>query len=301
MILVVGSTGLVGGEIAHRLCARGHTVRALVRDGSDPVIVAHHRQVGIDTVTGDLKEPPSIAAACRGVHTVISTASATRTRQEGDTVESVDGQGQLDLIEAARAAGVEHFILVSVAGIYGAADPVTAAKRAAEERLRESGMRYTILRPAAFMEVWLSPALGFDYPNARATIYGTGEQRISFVSLMDVAEYAVLSVNRPAVRDLAIEIGGPAAVSPNEVVRIFEQATGRPFQVQYVPEEALAAQAAAATDSLARAFAAFMLSYARGAVVEVEPAQSLYGLQRRTVQDYAESLAEAMRAPADRD
>lgn len=297
MILVVGSTGFVGAEVAHRLCAQGHTVRALVRQGSDPAIVAHHRQVGIETVMGDLKDPPSLAAACRGVHTVITTASATRTRQDGDTVESVDGQGQLDLIEAAQAAGVEHFILVSVAGIYGAADPVTQAKRAAEERLRESGMRYTILRPTAFMEVWLSPALGFDYESARVTIYGTGEQRISLVSLMDVAEYAVQSVNRPSVRDLTIEIGGPEAVSPHEVVRIFEQATGRPFQVQYVPEEALRAQAAAATDSLARGFAAFMLSYARGAVVPVEPAQSLYGLRRRTVQNYAETVTTALPRP----
>ena len=49
--------------------------------------------------------------------------------------------------------------------------PLSAAKRAAEERLKASGMTYTIVRANYFMEVWLSPALGFDYPNARARIY----------------------------------------------------------------------------------------------------------------------------------
>src|SRR2546427_12863088 len=152
MILVVGSTGLLGSEICRRLTQRGNPVRAFVRTTSNHDRIAQLEGLGAELVRGDLKDRASLDAACRGASAVISTASSTMSRQEGDSIESVDRQGQLSLIDAAIAAGVKRFILISFP-IVEANFPLQAAKRAVEERLRRSGMRYTILWPTFFTEV----------------------------------------------------------------------------------------------------------------------------------------------------
>jgi len=56
-----------------------------------------------------------------------------------------------------------------------------------------------------------------------------------------VADFAVQCLPNPAARNAVIELGGPEALSPVEVVRIFEEVGGRPFKMQFVPEEALQA------------------------------------------------------------
>src|SRR5207244_13064164 len=115
--------------------------------------------------------------------------------------------------------------------------PLQAAKGAGEERLRSSGMPYTILRPTFFTEVWLSPALGFDPPNAKAQIYGGGQNKISWISFQDVAQFAVAALDNPRASNAVIELGGPEALSPLDVVHLAEQVTRKRFAVQHVPEE----------------------------------------------------------------
>ena len=110
MILVVGSTGFLGSEICRRLTARGKAVRGLVRASSNPERVAALQAVGVETVFGDLRQPTTLAEACRGVTTVISTATTTVSMQPGDSIPVTDHQGQLNLVQAAQAAGVKQFI-----------------------------------------------------------------------------------------------------------------------------------------------------------------------------------------------
>src|SRR5882757_1671464 len=71
MILVVGATGMVGSEICQRLSRRGEKVRALVRTTSSTEKVALLRGSGAEVWVGDLKNPDSLAGACRGVNAVI--------------------------------------------------------------------------------------------------------------------------------------------------------------------------------------------------------------------------------------
>ena len=132
MNLIVGATGLLGNQICTLLADRGKPIRALTRPTSNPDKVTHLRDIGAEIVQGDLKDPRSLAAACRGVDAVISTASSTMSRQEGDSIESVDRQGQLNLIEAAEAAGVKHFVLISFPNA-GMDFPLQSAKRAVED------------------------------------------------------------------------------------------------------------------------------------------------------------------------
>src|SRR5215469_18674537 len=106
MILVVGATGLLGMRVCERLRGEEQPVRGLVRRTSNPDKVNALRSLGCELATGDLKDPPQIQAPCQGIAAVISTASSTLSRQPGDSIESVDLQGQLTLVNAARNANV---------------------------------------------------------------------------------------------------------------------------------------------------------------------------------------------------
>ena len=127
-----------------------------------------------------------------------------------------------------------------------------------------TSLNFTVIQASWFMEVWLSPALGFDYANAVARIYGPGTSPISWVSFRDVAEMCAVALRHPAAERKTIEFGGPEALSPLEVVARFEKIGGRPFRLEHVPEQALLAQFEGATDSLQKSFAALMLGYLHG-------------------------------------
>ncbi len=291
MNLIVGATGMLGGEICRLLAEQGSNVRGLVRDSSNPEKVEHLRGLGAEIVRGDLKDRASLDKACRGANAVISTASSTVSRQEGDSIESVDRQGQLNLIEAAEEAGVRHFMLISFPS-FDINFPLQTAKRTAEDRLRRSRMTYTILQPTVFTEVWLSPALGFDPAHATARIYGAGHNKLSWISFHDVAKFAAAALDNPQANNAVIKLGGPDALSPLEVVRLAEQVMGKRFVVQHVPEEALRAQYSAATDPLQQTFAALMLYYAHADGIDMsETLRALPVKHLKSVRDYLQATA----------
>ncbi|HEY0876424.1 MAG TPA: SDR family oxidoreductase [Vicinamibacterales bacterium] len=296
MILVAGATGFLGGEVCRRLAERGKAVRALVRSTSTPEAVGRLHAFGVQTIEGDLKDPSSLPAACAGVRAVISTATSTHSRQDGDSIESTDGAGQRNLVRAARDAGVERFTYVSYSGGIDTDDPLTRAKRSVEREIQGSGMTYTVLRPSFFMEVWLSPALGFDYPNAKATIFGDGTRPVSWISLADVASFAVETLDHPAARNAVLELGGPEALSPLQVVALFEEIGGRSFERHHVPEDQLRTAFDTATDSLPKTFAALQLNYAGGDAIPMEETHRTYGIQPTSVRDYASRVLSTAQA-----
>ena len=286
MILVVGATGILGNEICRQLASRGDSVRALVRRTSNPERIALLTALGAELAWGDLKDTASLRDACRGVDTVVSTASSTLTRQEGDSIQSVDRQGQLDLIAAAEGAGVKRFVLISFPGS-AESFPLQDAKRAVEDRLRNARMVHVILQPTCFMEIWLSPALGFDPANASARIFGSGTNAVSWISFLDVAAFAAAAVHAPNAANKTLQLGGPDALSPLDVVRIAEQQSGKPIAVQHVPEEALRAQKSAATDPLMQSMTGLMLYCACGNVIDTTEARNVLATQQqRSVSGY---------------
>jgi uncharacterized protein YbjT (DUF2867 family) len=95
-----------------------------------------------------------------GVRNIISTASSTLSRQEGDSIKTVDLDGQLSLIDAAKHAKVAHFTFASIPRSPVRESPLTRAKYRVEQEICGSGVPYTILAANYFMEVWLSPVLG---------------------------------------------------------------------------------------------------------------------------------------------
>jgi uncharacterized protein YbjT (DUF2867 family) len=288
MVLVVGATGLVGSAICQKLAERGEKVRALVRAGSSKERVEALRSYCVELCVGDLKDPQSLAAACRGVDAVISTASSTLSRQPGDSIESVDAAGQLNLVDAAKAANARRFLFVSFRRPAGLSFPLGDAKEQVEQAVKS--LNFTIIQASFFMEVWLSPALGFDYANATARIYGPGTNPTSWVSFRDVAEMCALGLRHRTAERRVIEFGGPEALSPLEVVARFEKISGRSFQLEHVSEPALLSQFHAATDSLQKSFAALMLGCSRGDAMDMGSVVETFRIRLTSVSDYAQSV-----------
>lgn len=291
MVLVVGATGLLGSEICRSLRKAGKQVRAMVRKTSSPEKLEGLRSAGVDTVAADLKDPSSLARACETVSEIITTASSTFSRQEGDSIASVDHAGYVALIDAASKAGVRHFVYTSIPLDMRFDSPLVQAKRAVEDRLTRGGVPYTVLAANFFMEVWLSPALGFDYQNSRARVYGSGERPIAWVSYRDVAAFAVASLDCSAAQNRVLSIGGPENLAPLEVVRIFSETCGRPFGTTHVPEAALRADYDSAAEPLGKSFASLMLQYASGC--SMDPSETLSVMPRtlKTVREYAVEVA----------
>jgi uncharacterized protein YbjT (DUF2867 family) len=293
MILVVGSTGMVGSGICQSLVEMGKPVRAFVRETTDPAKVAKLTGMKIEMVKGDLRDPASLKAACLGVDTVIDTVSAmpfSYTPGQND-IQHVDLEGAKALIDAAKAAGVKHFIYTSFSGNIDANFPLCNAKREVENTLKASGLVYTILRPGVFMEVWLSPALGFDAANAKATIYGSGDQLISWIALNDVIQYAVESLTNPAARNAVLELGGPEALSPHAVIKLFEAQAGKTFEVSHVPAEALKAQMEGASDPMQKSFAGLMYCIAAlGDPIDMKAILKTFAVKPTSVQEHVKKV-----------
>ena len=244
MILIVGATGMLGGMIAHQLLAQGKAVRVLLRHNSPAATMAAQGMAtdpqsllaaGAEAVYGDLKDRASLDAACTGVETVITTANAALRGGE-DTFETVDRQGTQHLIDAAKAQGVQQFIYMSANGSDPQhPHPLFSAKGACEAYLQASGLTYTILKPGVFMEVWVGMVIGMPLQAQQPiTLIGEGKTKHAFVSMGDVAAYAVTAVNNPAAYNQTIYIGAPASYSWMDVVQAVETAVGQPLPVNFV-------------------------------------------------------------------
>ncbi len=230
MILVVGATGLLGGAIVRRLVGHREKVRALVRDSSAAEAL---REVGVETMSGDLKDPSSLSPACEGVSTLITTANSAG-RGGDDNVETVDVEGNRNLIEAASLAGVKHFVFVSAQGEDPASPvPFLRAKGLTSKRLRESGMVYTVLLPDVYMDVWIPLVVLAPVASGRPiTIVGEGTHKHYLTAVEDVAGFAVAAVSNDAAHNRDLLIGGPEALSWRDVISTFERLNDESLEVQ---------------------------------------------------------------------
>jgi len=291
MILVVGATGILGMEICRILNEKNKDFRALVRMSSDQWKVDELRKMGADIVVGDLKHPLSVKKACEGIKQVISTASSTVRQEEGDTIQSVDNDGQLNLVDAARKSSVRKFVFISYTHNPDIDYPLNRAKRNVEQALKESGINWTSLWASLFMESWLSPMMGFDYINAKVRIYGSGERKISWVSIRDVAKFAVHSLYSPAANNAVIKVGGPKQLSPEEVVRIFESVQEREFSIEYIPVKDLLKQRDAAQTPIEETIAGLKLHYAAGDRIDMSGLLKKIRVDLISVKEYARIMS----------
>ncbi len=229
-VLVVGATGNLGGRVVDHLLARGKRVRALVRSGTDATRL---EAKGVQVVRGDLTQRPSLDEPLAGIRAVVTTAAGYTGRRRGDSLATVDLEGNRNLVDAAAKAHVPRFVLTSILKCDQAPEvPHFWAKKLAEDQLEAQGVPFVALRPGAFI---VPPGSGWDFwskglRQGRLRSFGPTEVPWTWIHIDDVARALSLAVDTPAAVGKRIDLGADRAVSMNEMAQMFSQILNRPIR-----------------------------------------------------------------------
>lgn len=237
MILVAGGTGRLGTMVVGLLQQRRLEVRVLTRDRSRAADLV---SAGVDIVEGDIADPTALRQAVGGVATVVSAIHGFAGPHNNGSPTTIDRDGNRSLIRAAREAGVEHLVLISVWGAsHDHPMDLMRMKYAAEEELKASGVAWTIIRPGPYMELWCELLGRPLLTKGKTQVFGHGDNPINWVSAADVARFAELSVVDPDMRGRVIEVGGPENLTMNEFVDEFRSETSSSGKVGHIPPAAM--------------------------------------------------------------
>ncbi len=221
MILLAGGTGRLGTLVVSRLTAAGEPVRILTRDVSRAAAL---RGPLADVICGDVRDPSTLVPALSDVRTVVSAVQGF-AGPGGVTPESVDRDGNANLVAAAKAEGSD-MVLVSVVGASaGSAMELFRMKAAAEENLINSGVPWTIVRASGFLELYLDLMRRSAGKAGRPLVFGRGQNPINFVRVADVADVVVRATLDPSLRSRTVNVCG-TNLTLNAVAAMVQQELG---------------------------------------------------------------------------
>ena len=235
-VLVAGATGQLGRVITRKLVASGANVRALARNREALAQFAPDAEIA----AVDLRDLAKLTEACRGVEQIVATAN--NNMGKGATGPTrIDLGAYQNLCAAARNTGVRRLTYVSYKGVsQDAVVDIFRVKWYIEDAIRRSGVPYVMLRPTAFMEIWIDQLVAKGIrEKGVATIFGDGTSVTNYVSVDDVAEFAVKILSRPDVVNEAVDAGGPSNLSQNDVATLVERRLQSSGKRRHVPVAAL--------------------------------------------------------------
>jgi len=187
-ILVTGATGHQGGAVLHHLKERGFTVRAFTRDPDTPQAKSL-QQPAVEVFRGNLDDVRSVARAVDGVNGVYSVQDS----RAGFETEVRQGT---TLADAANRSRIEHFVYSSVVSAdRNTGIPHFESKARIEEHLRNTGLRYTILRPVFFMENLLGMRGSIEQGTLSMPL--RPETRLQIVAVDDIGAFAAMAFEHP--------------------------------------------------------------------------------------------------------
>lgn len=233
-IVVTGATGKQGGAAVRHLRQRGFRLRALIRDPEKPE-ARELENNHVDVFRGDFDDPESMERVLDGA----DGAYSVQSWQGGAEAEIRQG---IAFAEAANRQEIGHFVYSSVA----AADQNTGiphfeSKAKIEERVRETGMPYTILRPVFFMENWLTMRDGIEQGNIMLPL--SPETRLQMIAVDDIGAFVALAFEHPGHwHNCTFELAGDE-LSMTEVAQAFSHASGHEVRYQQVPWDQFEQQA----------------------------------------------------------
>ncbi|ERN40810.1 putative nucleoside-diphosphate-sugar epimerase [Rubidibacter lacunae KORDI 51-2] len=227
MHLVTGATGQVGRRIVRLIRDREEPVRAFVRLSAR---YGELDQRGAEIFVGELEDTRDIQRACRGVRVILSTHGSTGNPQR------LDYRANIELIDAAKDNGVEHFVFISVLGAdRGYEDaPIFKAKREVEKYLAASGLNYTILRPSGLASELIASAERCR-DSGIYVLVGDPGNRTSIVSTDDLADIAVASMTAEGAKNRTFSVGGPDVLKREDIPSVYGRILDREPVVINVP------------------------------------------------------------------
>ncbi|MCY4021402.1 MAG: complex I NDUFA9 subunit family protein [Chloroflexi bacterium] len=222
-ILVTGAAGYLGNQIVKKLVTLGHPVRAMVRRPAKAQVRLREVAESIEIVEGDVTVPASLPPAMENVSAVIHLV-AIAMEKGGQTYESVNFQGTVNVLDAAQAAGVKRFINMSQNGARSDLPfRFLASKGRAQEYVAASNMQWTALRPSAIF----GPQDEFFNTFARLLkltplvfpLIGGGKAEFQPVSVHDVVEAAIRCLDDEGAIGRELTLGGPEVLTLGEIER----------------------------------------------------------------------------------
>ncbi|MDB9394526.1 SDR family oxidoreductase [Microcystis aeruginosa] len=229
-VLVVGATGTLGRQIVRHAIDQGHQVRCLVRSQRKAAFL---KEWGAELVGGTLRDKNTIIAALEGMDAVIDAATARAT--DSASIKQVDWDGKVNLIQAAKTAGVDHFIFFSILNAEKYPNvPLMEIKRCTEKFLAESGLKYTILRPCGFMQGLIGQ---YAIPMLdNQTVWITGESTaIAYMDTQDIAKFAVRALEVPETVGQSYPVVGSKAWKAEEIIEVCERLSGKEGKIWRLP------------------------------------------------------------------
>ena len=230
-VLVVGGTGMLGGQVVTELLSRGKRVRALVRPTSDAKSL---ERAGVEIVRGDMMDPPSLLQAMDDADAVVSTAAGYTRHSKGDT-DKIDTIGNRNLADAAYRTGIRRFVFTSI--LTCDQTPQVSHfwhKKLAEDRLEELGVPFVSLRPGAFLDM-ITQMSGDSFAKRRLMWFGSPTIPLTFVLTQDLAAYLADAVDAPGVDGQRIDIGWDRPVNIEEIAQISGRLLGQQIRVRTIP------------------------------------------------------------------
>lgn len=223
MILITGASGSVGKTVLHEVARSGLKHRAMYRSAAETAKAPD----GTETAIGDFAKKETLGAALKGVESVYLVCSPI---PELVQLES-------SMIDACVAAGVRHVVLNSAMGAGDYSKSFPSWHRKVEDKLRNTRLSYTILRPNSFHQ----NVVAFFAPSIRTegVFYSSMQNaRNSFIDVRDIARVAAKALAGVEHAGKIYELNGPEALNYTELARKISKVAGREVKYVDIPIEA---------------------------------------------------------------
>jgi uncharacterized protein YbjT (DUF2867 family) len=230
IVLVTGATGRQGGAVVNHMLPKGWKLRALTRESPSGPAAQRLAARGIEVVQGDLEDSASLERAASGVYGVYSVqdfwaVGAKREVQQGK-----------NMADAARKAGVDHFVYSSVGGAERNSDITHwESKWEIEKYIRKVGLPATMIRPAAFMENYYIDQVEIGILKGTLMDPVRGNKPYQTIAAGDIGGFVALAFERPKeFIGTELEIAG-SELTNIEAAQVFSRVLAKPVRFRKLP------------------------------------------------------------------